>query len=126
MEARLFDLKQLVRFDAAPQKVAVYAADKSLGAMRCLEPGQEVFLHRHPNADDVRICPEGDAGLYFAGNGQEIPIREGRGWRPGAGGGDPRDEKHGEEAVCFYRRRSTGPGGSGKALNAESHANDRK
>ncbi len=77
MGARLFDLKQLVRFDAAPQKVAVYATDKSLGAMRCLEPGQEVFLYRHPNADDVRICLEGDAGLYFAGNGQEIPIREG-------------------------------------------------
>ena len=39
MEARLFDLKQLVRFDAAPQKVAIYATDKSLGAMWCLEPG---------------------------------------------------------------------------------------
>jgi mannose-6-phosphate isomerase-like protein (cupin superfamily) len=77
MEARLFDLKQLVRFDAAPQKVAIYATDKSLGAMWCLEPGQGVFLHRHPNADDVWICFEGDAGLYFAGNGQEIPIREG-------------------------------------------------
>jgi len=45
--------------------------------MWCLEPGQEVFIHRHPNADDVWICLEGDAGLYFAGNGQEIPIREG-------------------------------------------------
>jgi mannose-6-phosphate isomerase-like protein (cupin superfamily) len=77
MEARLFDLKQMVRFDAAPQKVAVYATDKSLGAMWCLEPRQEVFLHRHPNADDVWICLEGDAGLYFAGNGQEIPIRKG-------------------------------------------------
>jgi len=39
MEARLFDLKQLVRFAAAPQKVAVYATGKSLGAMWCLEPG---------------------------------------------------------------------------------------
>jgi mannose-6-phosphate isomerase-like protein (cupin superfamily) len=77
MEARLFDLKQLARFDAAPQKVPVYTTDKSLGALWCLEPGQEVFLHRHPNADDVWICLEGDAGLYFAGEGQEIPIRKG-------------------------------------------------
>jgi mannose-6-phosphate isomerase-like protein (cupin superfamily) len=77
METRLFDLKKLARFDTAPQKVPVYTSDKTLGAMWCLEPGQEVFLHRHANADDVWICLEGDAGIYFAGGGQEIPIRAG-------------------------------------------------
>jgi quercetin dioxygenase-like cupin family protein len=77
MEARLFDLKKLARFDAAPQKIPVYTSDKTLGAMWCLEPGQEVFLHRHPTADDIWICLEGDEGTYFAGGGQEIRIREG-------------------------------------------------
>ena len=77
METRLFDLKQMSKFDTAPQKIPVYATDKSLGALWCLEPGQEVFLHRHPNADDVWICLEGDSGLYFAGEGKEIEIRKG-------------------------------------------------
>jgi mannose-6-phosphate isomerase-like protein (cupin superfamily) len=77
METRLYDLKKMARFDAVPQRIPVYASDKSSAAMWCLEPGQEVFLHRHANADDVWICLEGDAGLYFAGEGREIPIRKG-------------------------------------------------
>jgi mannose-6-phosphate isomerase-like protein (cupin superfamily) len=77
MDERLFDLNEMARFDTAPQKIPVYATGKSLGALWCLEPGQEVFLHRHPNADDVWICLEGDAGLYFAGGGREVPIRKG-------------------------------------------------
>jgi mannose-6-phosphate isomerase-like protein (cupin superfamily) len=77
MEERLYDLKQMARFDTTPQRIPVYTSDKSLGAMWCLEPGQEVFLHLHPNADDVWICLEGDAGVYFAGDGKEIPIRAG-------------------------------------------------
>jgi mannose-6-phosphate isomerase-like protein (cupin superfamily) len=77
MNDRLFNLQQLARFDTTPQKVPVYLTDKSLGALWCLEPGQEVFLHRHPNADDVWICLEGDAGLYFAGEGREVPIHKG-------------------------------------------------
>ncbi len=77
MKERLFDLNALAKFAAAPQKVSIYNTDKSLGAMWCLEPGQEVFLHRHPNADDVWICLEGESGLYFAGDGKEVPIRKG-------------------------------------------------
>lgn len=77
MDTRLFDLKQMARFDTAPQRIPVYTSDKSLGAMWCLEPGQEVFLHQHPNADDVWICLEGDAGLYFGGEGKDVPIRAG-------------------------------------------------
>lgn len=57
MENRVFNLKDLAQFDPnAPQKVLVYQSDKTLGAMWCLEPGQEVFLHQHPNADDVWVC----------------------------------------------------------------------
>lgn len=78
MEKRLFDLGKLAQFDAnVPQKVLVYQSDKTLAAMWCLEPGQEVFLHMHPNADDVWICIEGESGLYFAGDGKEVEISKG-------------------------------------------------
>ncbi|MDQ7095242.1 cupin domain-containing protein [Desulfosporosinus sp. PR] len=78
MEERVFSLDKLARFDAnIPQKVVVYQSDKTLGVMWCLEPGQEVFLHQHPNADDVWICLEGESGLYFAGDGQEVEIKKG-------------------------------------------------
>ena len=47
MEDRVFALTELAQFDAKePQKVMVYQTDKNLGAMWCLEPGQEVFLHQ--------------------------------------------------------------------------------
>jgi quercetin dioxygenase-like cupin family protein len=77
MEERVFDLKKLARFGNEPQRILLYTTEKTLNAMWCLEPGQEVFLHRHPNAEDVWICLEGDEGTYFAGNGQEFKIREG-------------------------------------------------
>ena len=45
MEDRVFELKELAQFDdEVPQKVMVYETDKTLGAMWCLEPGQDVFL----------------------------------------------------------------------------------
>ncbi len=77
MEERVFDLKEMEKFGEGPQKVMVYSTDKTLGAMWCLEPGQEVFLHYHPNADDVWICLEGESGLYNAGDGREVVIRKG-------------------------------------------------
>lgn len=77
METRLYDLKAMARFAGEPQRIPVYASEKTSGAMWCLEPGQEVFLHLHPNADDVWICLEGDEGLYFGGDGKEVKIREG-------------------------------------------------
>jgi quercetin dioxygenase-like cupin family protein len=78
VEDRVFSLDKLAKFDAnVPQKVMVYQSDKTLGAMWCLEPGQEVFLHQHPNADDVWICLEGESGLYYAGDGQEFNIKKG-------------------------------------------------
>ena len=77
MDDRVYDLGARASFGSEPTKVAVYQTDKSLGAMWCLEPGQEVFLHRHANADDVWICLEGKAGVYFAGDGKEVPIRKG-------------------------------------------------
>ncbi|RNC62931.1 MAG: hypothetical protein AWM53_01760 [Candidatus Dichloromethanomonas elyunquensis] len=77
-EARVFDLEQLERFDSqAPQKIPVYQTNNTSAAMWCLEPGQGVFLHVHPNADDVWICIEGESGLYFAGNGEEYTIKKG-------------------------------------------------
>ena len=76
MEERIYDLEQLKSFGQEPQKVLVYTTDKTLGAMWCLEPGQEVFLHSHPNADDVWIVLEGE-GLYFLGEGKETVIRKG-------------------------------------------------
>lgn len=78
MEDRIFTLNELAKFDAnEPQKVMVYQTDKTLGAMWCLEPGQEVFLHQHPNADDVWICLEGESGQYFMGEGQAVEIQKG-------------------------------------------------
>jgi mannose-6-phosphate isomerase-like protein (cupin superfamily) len=78
MNERLFDLGKLAQFDEnVPQKVLVYQTEETLAAMWCLEPGQEVFLHMHPNADDVWICIEGESGLYFAGDGQEVEIKKG-------------------------------------------------
>lgn len=78
MKDRVFTLKELAKFDTeTPQKVMVYETDKTLGAMWCLEPGQEVFLHQHPNADDIWICLEGESGLYFTEEGQEVEIKTG-------------------------------------------------
>lgn len=78
MNERLFELDKLAQFDSEiPQKVLVYQTDKTMAAMWCLEPGQEVFLHCHPNADDVWICIEGESGVYFGGEGQETPIKKG-------------------------------------------------
>ncbi|AFM02028.1 MULTISPECIES: cupin domain-containing protein [Desulfitobacterium] len=78
MEKRLYDLTKLAKFDPnVPQKVVVYQSEKTLAAMWCLEPEQEVFLHMHPNADDVWICLEGESGVYFAGDGKEVPISKG-------------------------------------------------
>ena len=78
MSDRVFNIDELAKFDAdVPQKVLVYQTDKTLAAMWCLEPGQDVFLHAHPNGDDVWICLEGESGLYFAGEGEEIQINKG-------------------------------------------------
>lgn len=79
MDDRVFNLtEELAHFDEkVPQKIAVYQTDKTMGAMWCLEPGQEVFLHAHPNADDVWVCLEGESGIYFAGDGKGIPIKKG-------------------------------------------------
>ena len=78
MEKRLYDLTKLTKFNAdVPQKVVVYQSEKTLAALCGLERCQEVFLHMHPNADDVWICLEGESGLYFAGDGKEVPISKG-------------------------------------------------
>ncbi len=77
MEDRVFDLDALAKFGETSQKIEVYNTDKTLSALWCLEPGQEVFHHRHPNADDVWICLQGESGLYFAEDGQEVPIKKG-------------------------------------------------
>lgn len=76
MTDRIFDLNKLKKFADEPQKVMVYSTEKTLGAMWCLEPGQEVFLHTHPNADDVWIVLEGE-GLYFLGDSKEAVISKG-------------------------------------------------
>ena len=78
MKDRVFVLNELAKFDVnVPQKVLVYQTEQTLGAMWCLEPGQEVFLHQHPNADDVWICIEGESGIYFAGDGKEVEVKKG-------------------------------------------------
>jgi mannose-6-phosphate isomerase-like protein (cupin superfamily) len=77
MEDRVFNLDELAKFGDTSQKIEVYKTDKTLSALWCLEPGQEVFHHRHPNADDVWICLQGESGLYFPGDGQEVPIKKG-------------------------------------------------
>ncbi len=77
MEDRVFNLDELAKFGETSQKIEVYKTDKTLSALWCLEPGQEVFHHRHPHADAVWICLQGESGLYFAGNGQEVPIKKG-------------------------------------------------
>lgn len=47
MENRVFELNDLAKFDEnVPQKVMVYQTDKTLGAMWCLEPGQEVEIKK--------------------------------------------------------------------------------
>jgi len=78
MEKGLFDLGKLAKFDAnVPQRVLVHQSDKILGAMWCLEPGQEVFVHMHLNEDSVWICLEGESGLHFAGDGKEVEVSKG-------------------------------------------------
>lgn len=76
MTDRVFDLDKIKKFADEPQKIVVYTTDKTLGAMWCLEPGQEVFLHTHPTADDIWIVLEGE-GIYFMGDGKEAAIGKG-------------------------------------------------
>ncbi len=73
---RVYDLEKLKCFSSESQKILLYETDKSYAAMWCLEPGQEIFLHNHPNADDVWIVLEGE-GLYFMGDNEETTIRKG-------------------------------------------------
>ncbi len=75
MEQRIYDLREMEHFSDSPQKVAIYETDKTLAVMWCLEPEQEVFLHTHPNADDVWIILEGE-GLYSQGNGETAEINK--------------------------------------------------
>lgn len=78
MEERLFSTEELAKFDDYnAQKIAVFETDKTSAAMWCLEPGQEVFKHTHPNADDVWICLEGESGYYYGADGEGMEIKKG-------------------------------------------------
>ncbi|MCK2002641.1 cupin domain-containing protein [Peribacillus frigoritolerans] len=77
IEERVFEIDKIAKFDSnAPQKNYFYETDKTVGAVWCLEPGQEVFLHSHSNVDDIWVCIEGE-GTYFPDLENEITIRKG-------------------------------------------------
>lgn len=77
IEERVFEIDKIAKFDSnAPQKNYFYETDKTVGAVWCLEPEQEVFLHSHSNVDDIWVCIEGE-GTYFPDLENEITIRKG-------------------------------------------------
>lgn len=76
MEERVFNLQSLKRFANKEVKINLYETDKSSAALWCLQPGQEVFLHNHPNADDVWVVLEGE-GQYFLKTDETTPIHMG-------------------------------------------------
>lgn len=77
MAERVFDIDKIAKFDPnEPQKNYFYETDKTVGAVWCLEPGQEVYIHSHSNVDDMWVCMEGE-GIYFPDLENEIPIRKG-------------------------------------------------
>lgn len=74
---RIFEIDKIAKFDPnEPQKNYFYETDKTVGAVWCLEPGQEVYLHSHSNVDDIWVCIEGE-GVYFPDLENEIPIKKG-------------------------------------------------
>jgi quercetin dioxygenase-like cupin family protein len=77
MAERVFDIDKIANFDLnEPQKNYFYETDKTVGAIWCLEPGQEVYIHSHSNVDDMWVCIEGE-GTYFPDLENEIPIKQG-------------------------------------------------
>ncbi|MEK3855817.1 cupin domain-containing protein [Cytobacillus sp. FSL H8-0458] len=77
MEERVFEIDKIAKFDPEkPQKNYFYETDKTVGAVWCLEPGQEVYLHSHSNVDDMWVCMEG-TGTYFPDLENEIQISKG-------------------------------------------------
>ena len=74
---RIFEIDKIAKFDPnEPQKNYFYETDKTVGALWCLEPGQEVYIHSHSAVDDIWVCIEGE-GTYFPDLENEIPIRKG-------------------------------------------------
>lgn len=74
---RVFEIDKIAKFDPnEAQKNYFYETDKTVGAVWCLEPGQELYLHSHSNVDDIWVCMEGE-GTYFPDLENEIPIRKG-------------------------------------------------
>ncbi|MFC0274923.1 cupin domain-containing protein [Metabacillus herbersteinensis] len=74
---RVFEIDKIAKFDPnKPQKNFFYETDKTVGAVWCLEPGQEVYLHSHSNVDDIWVCIEGE-GTYFPDLENEISITKG-------------------------------------------------
>lgn len=77
MAERVFEIDKIAKFDPhEAQKNYFYETDKTVGAVWCLEPGQELYLHSHSNVDDIWVCMEGE-GTYFPDLENEIPIRKG-------------------------------------------------
>lgn len=57
---RVFEIDKIAKFDPdEAQKNYFYETDKTVGAVWCLEPGQELYLHSHSNVDDIWVCMEG-------------------------------------------------------------------
>ncbi|CRK85045.1 cupin domain-containing protein [Neobacillus massiliamazoniensis] len=77
MAERVFEIDKIAKFDPnEAQKNYFYETDKTVGAVWCLEPGQDLYLHSHSNVDDIWVCIEGE-GTYFPDLENEIPIRKG-------------------------------------------------
>ncbi|MFJ5624730.1 cupin domain-containing protein [Peribacillus loiseleuriae] len=77
MAERVFEIDKIAKFDPnEAQKNYFYETDKTVGAIWCLEPGQELYLHSHSNVDDIWVCMEGE-GTYFPDLENEISIRKG-------------------------------------------------
>jgi quercetin dioxygenase-like cupin family protein len=77
MSERVFEIDKIAKFDPnEAQKNYFYETDKTVGAVWCLEPGQELYLHSHSNVDDIWVCMEGE-GTYFPDLENEISIRKG-------------------------------------------------
>ncbi|MCP8967667.1 cupin domain-containing protein [Ectobacillus ponti] len=77
IKERVFEIDKIAKFDPhVAQKNYFYETDKTVGAVWCLEPGQDLYLHSHSNVDDIWVCMQGE-GVYYPDLEHEIPIRQG-------------------------------------------------
>ncbi|MED4533965.1 cupin domain-containing protein [Metabacillus fastidiosus] len=77
MKERVFEVDKIAKFSSEQaQKNFFYETERTVGAIWCLEPGQDLYVHSHSAVDDIWVCIQGE-GVYYPDLENEIPIKAG-------------------------------------------------